>query len=112
LIVIDSESQQGGNPYNFSHNAVRSYYLGIMGSLPSDIHYVMRVSKAYHGYVTGSLREPYKRYVPEIPQFSSSLSLHKNVLGKISLQAQIGYDHGQRVTDTMGMSIGVKYWLF
>jgi hypothetical protein len=33
-------------------------------------------------------------------------------LGKISLQAQIGYDHGQRVTDTMGMSIGVKYWLF
>ncbi len=112
LIVIDSESQQGGNPFYFAYNAVRSYYVGIMGTLPSDIHYVMRVSQSYHGYIAGSVRNPYDRYVPEIPQFSSSLSLQKNVLGKISLQAQIGYDHGQRVTDTMGMSIGVKYWLF
>ena len=112
LIVIDSESQQGGNPYNFALNAVRSYYVGIMGTFPSDIHYVMRVSQSYHGYISGSLRDPSNRYVPEIQQFSSSLSLQKNILGKISLQAQIGYDHGQRVTDTMGMSIGVKYWLF
>jgi hypothetical protein len=112
LIVIDSESQQTGNPYNFAFNAVRSYYVGIMGTLPSDIRYVLRASQSYHGFIAGSGRDPYKRYVPEIPQFSSSLSLQKNVLKKISLQGQIGYDHGQRVTDTMGMSIGVKYWLF
>ena len=110
--MIDSESQQGGSPFNFSYNALRSYYVGVMGTLPSDIHYVMRVSQSYHGYIAGTVKEPYKRFVPEIPQFSSSLSLQKNVLGKISLQAQIGYDHGQRVTDTMGMSIGIKYWLF
>jgi hypothetical protein len=112
LIVIDSESQQGGNPFYFAYNAVRSYYVGVMGTLPSDIRYVLRISQSYHGYIAGTVKEPYKRFVPEIPQFSSSLSLQKNVFGKISLQAQIGYDHGQRVTDTMGMSIGVKYWLF
>jgi hypothetical protein len=112
LIVIDSESQQGGSTYNFYLNAVRSNYVGIMGTLPSDIHYVLRVSQSFHGYIAGTIKEPNKRFVPEIPQFSSSLSLQKNVLGKINLQAQIGYDHGQRVTDTMGMSIGVKYLLF
>ena len=83
-----------------------------MGTLPSDIRYVMRIAQSYHGFIAGSGRDPYNRYVPEIPQFSSSLSLQKNILGKISLQAQIGYDHGQRVTDTMGMNIGIKYWLF
>lgn len=82
-----------------------------MGTLPSDIRYVLRASQSYHGFITSSGRDPYKRYVPEIPQFSSSLSLQKNVLEKISLQAQIGCDYGQRVTDSMGISIGVKYWL-
>ena len=108
LIVPDSESPEGGGA-NFSRNAVQSYYLGIKGTLPNLMVWQLRISQSYHGYIVNHYPPLYNSYVSYIPQFSSALTLGKMLTEKMSFQAQIGYDQGERVKNTVGISFGLKY---
>lgn len=106
LIVIDNESAQGGT-FNFSRNANESFYLGIRGSLPNQLFWQIRASQSYHGVILGGAW--YNQYVSSIPQFSAALSLGKQIGENLSFQAQIGYDQGERIKNTLGMNLGFKY---
>ena len=106
LMIIDNESAQGGG-VNFSRNANESFYLGIRGSFPNQLFWQIRASQSYHGYILGSAW--YNQYVSYIPQFSAALSLGKQVGDNLSFQAQIGYDQGERIKNTLGMNLGFKY---
>jgi hypothetical protein len=105
-MIIDRESAQGGG-VNFSRNANESFYLGIRGSFPNQLFWQIRASQSYHGYIIGSAW--YNQYVSYIPQFSAALSLGKQVGDNLSFQAQIGYDQGERIKNTLGMNLGFKY---
>lgn len=112
LIVLDSESAAGGSSSIFSLNAVRGYYLGLSGSFTPDFIWNLKVSKSHHGYLVGSLRDPANRYVVDKPQFASAFSMQKLINKKIELKAQIGYDQGEVINNTIGLLLGVQYTLF
>jgi hypothetical protein len=112
LIVLDSESAAGGSSSSFSLNAVRGYFIGLSGSIANDFTWSLKMSKSYHGFVVGSLRDPYNRSIVDKPQFASAFSLQKLINKKIELKAQIGYDQGEVLTNTIGLLLAVKYCLF
>lgn len=110
LIIIDSESQQGGG-LNFTLNAVKSFYLGLSGRINNTLFWQSRLSSSFYA-------SPRNHLLPRlsesnfISQFSGMISLQKILNEKCSLNLQFGYDEGSRVKNTLGGSVGIKYWLF
>jgi hypothetical protein len=98
------------NGYRFSMNAVKAYYLGLMGKLPNEIYWKLRIAYSLHtdpkfpGF-------PIREYTGFHPQTSLSLQVSKNVFENLNFQAEIGYDQGDRVVNALGMKLGVRYGL-
>jgi hypothetical protein len=106
LVVYDMESK--GKNYYFSLNAVKAYYIGFQGILPNELYWKLRAAYSLHtspkfpGF-------PIRDYNGFIPQTSLGLQVSKNVFKDFNFQAEIGYDQGERVTNTLGMKLGLRY---
>lgn len=104
LIIMDKESQQGGG-LSFAYNAVRSMYVGIRGTLPQQIHWMARLSSTSYDYPVIPANNP-ESYLKQI---SASLNLQKQVNKKLGLSIQIAVDQGDRIKNTLGGMLGMKY---
>jgi hypothetical protein len=107
LVVYDLESK-GKNGYYFSLNAVKAYYIGFQGILLNELYWKLKAAYSLHtspkfpGF-------PIREYDGFIPQTSIGLQVSKNVFKNLNFQAEIGYDQGERVTNALGMKLGLKY---
>lgn len=99
LVIIDSESVNGGG-LQYTYNANKAIYMSVRGTLPSDISWMLRVSQTQHGRIGSDMT---------LSQFSGALTLQKNVTEKCIFTTGIGYDQGERVTNTIGIQLGAKY---
>jgi hypothetical protein len=108
LVVYDMESK--GKNYYFSLNAVKAYYIGLQGELLNGFNWKFRAAYSLHtspkfpGF-------PIREYEGFIPQTSLGLQVSKNAFKNLNFQAEIGYDQGERLTNTLGMKLGIKYVL-
>ena len=107
FVVYDMESKNR-NGYGFSMNAVKSYYVGLQGRLPNGYYWKLRAAYSLHTYPRFP-GFPIKEYNGFIPQTSLGLQLSKNVLKNLNVQAEIGYDQGERVANALGIKLGGKY---
>ena len=107
FVVYDIESTKKDG-YFFSLNAVKAYYIGFQGIFPNEIYWRLRAAYSLHTYhrFPGF---PIREYEGFIPQISLGLQVSKNAFKNLNVQAEIGYDQGDRVTNTLGMKFGVKY---
>ncbi len=109
FLIYDLESK-GRNGDGFSMNVVKAYFIGFQGILPNEIYWKLRAAYSLHtlpkfpGF-------PIRDYNGFIPQTSVGLQVSKNVFKNLNFQAEIGYDQGERVTNTLGMKLGMKYVL-
>ena len=107
FVVFNMESNDK-NGYNFSLNAIKAYYMGLQGQLPNYLFWKLRAAYSFHtspkypGF-------PIKEYEGFIPQTSFGLQVSKNVFQNLNFQTEIGYDHGDRLINAIGMGIAVKY---
>ncbi|CAM4197061.1 capsule assembly Wzi family protein [Aquirufa beregesia] len=110
LIIIDKESQSAGG-LEFTLNAVKSYYCGISGRISDTFFWKTRISQTFYASPRNHLAP---RLIDSdfISQFSGMISFQKIVNEQCSLSLQFGYDEGSRVKNTLGGSLGLKYWLF
>jgi hypothetical protein len=106
FVVYDIENK--GRAYNFSMNAVKAYCIGLQGILPNELYWKLRLAYSMHtspkfpGF-------PIRNYDGFIPQTSVGLQVSKNAFKNLNFQAEIGYDQGERVTNTVGMNLGMRY---
>ena len=106
FLVYDIENKE--KAYNFSMNAVKAYYIGFQGILPNELYWKLRVAYSLHtspkfpGF-------PIREYDGFIPQTSLGMQASKNVFKNLNVQAEIGYDRGERVTNALGIKLGLKY---
>ena len=107
FIVYDMESKSR-NGYDFTLNAVKAYYMGLQGQFPNNLYWQLRVAYSLHTYPRFP-GFPIRDYNGFIPQTSLGLQVSKNVFENLNFQAEIGYDQGERLTNTLGMKLGVKY---
>ena len=107
FLVYDMESK-GRNGYGFSFNAVKAYYLGLQGQLPNNLHWKLRAAYSLHTRAQ-YFGFPIRDYDGFIPQTSIAFQMSKNTTKDLSLHAEIGYDQGERVTNTLGLTLGLKY---
>lgn len=107
MVIIDRESSQGGGSY-FSFNAVKAYYMGIKGILPGDFRYHVRVSQSNHSTPRNHLK-PRLQSSDFLPQLSWGLNLEKSINSKFMAHANIAGDQGQRINNTIGVQLGLKY---
>jgi hypothetical protein len=107
LVVYEMESK-GRNGYGFSLNVVKAYYIGFQGILPNELLWKLRAAYSLHtspkfpGF-------PIKEYDGFIPQTSLGFQLSKNAFKNLNVQAEIGYDQGERITNTLGMKLAIRY---
>jgi hypothetical protein len=106
LVVYDMESK--GKNYYFSMNAVKAYYLGFQGKLPNELYWRLRAAYSWHTSpkFPGFLIKEYNGF---IPQTSVGLQVSKNAFKNLNFQAEIGYDRGERLTNALGIKLGLKY---
>jgi hypothetical protein len=89
-------------------NAVKAYCIGLQGILPNELYWKLRLAYSMHtspkfpGF-------PIRNYDGFIPQTSVGLQVSKNAFKNLNFQAEIGYDQGERVTNTVGMNLGMRY---
>lgn len=107
LIVIDSESQLGGFQ-SFRYNAVNALYLSIEGTIVEKTYYNLKISLSKHGYIENGDNFPISRYIKSVKQFSFNGKLSRPLNNKISLGAEIGYDNGKQIENTMALMISAK----
>jgi hypothetical protein len=98
MIIVDSESQQGGEQ-NFSYNAVNSWYLGIGGLVSNSMIYQFRLSYGTHAQILGV----------KLKQLSSSIDVQKILSPKLILHGSLAIDQGDRLPGSVGARIGAKY---
>jgi hypothetical protein len=109
FLVYDMESKFR-NGYGFSLNAVKAYYVGFQGQLPNNLSWKLRAAYSLHTRAK-YFGFPIRDYDGFIPQTSLALKVSKNTTKDLSLHAEIGYDQGERVTNTLGLTLGLKYSL-
>ena len=107
FLVYDMESKDR-NGYGFSFNAVKAYYLGLQGQLPNNLHWKLRAAYSLHTRAR-YFGFPIREFDGFIPQTSIAFQMSKNTTKDLSLHAEIGYDQGGRVTNTLGLTLGLKY---
>ncbi len=107
FIVYDMESKSR-NGYDFTLNAVKAYYMGFQGQFPNNLYWKLRLAYSLHTYPRFP-GFPIRDYNGFTPQTSVGLQVSKNVFENLNFQAEIGYDQGERVTNTLGMKLGLKY---
>lgn len=109
FVINDKESiNRNNNSFYFTLNAVKAYYVGLQGQLPNDLFWKLRAAYSLHTaprYPGFIIRE----FNGFIPQTSIGLQVSKNAAKNLNFQAEIGYDRGERVPNTMGIKIGIKY---
>jgi hypothetical protein len=109
FVINDKESiNKNNNSFYFTLNAVKAYYIGLQGILPENLYWKLRAAYSLHTaprFPGFNIRE----YDGFIPQTSLGLQLSKNAFKNLNFQAEIGYDRGERVANTLGMKLGLKY---
>jgi hypothetical protein len=101
---------KGRNGYYFSFNAVKAYYVGLQGQLSNSLSWKLRAAYSLHTNAR-YFGFPIRDYDGFFPQTSIALKVSKNTTKDLSLHAEIGYDQGERVTNTLGLTLGLKYSL-
>jgi hypothetical protein len=109
FVVYDMESNRR-NYYRFSLNAVKAYFMGLKGQFTSNLYWQLRVAYSLHTYPRFP-GFPIRDYNGFIPQTSLGLQVSKNVYENLNFQAEIGYDQGERVNNTLGIKLGMRYHL-
>jgi hypothetical protein len=111
LIVVDSETRNGGGP-NFSSNAVKAFYLSISGILPYKIKYIIKRSQSLHGGILMGDNYPYSRYVYFVNQRSINIHLERQFHNHLNFSLDFGQDKGRHLLNTNAIIIGINYKIF
>lgn len=111
MIVIDSETILGGTT-SFRFNAIKSFYMAVRGRLPTEIQWMLRLSKSQHGFIQYGNENPKSRFIAYSPQSSVSLKLEKLIFKRIITNFTIGFDKGEQLANTLGGQIGINYSLY
>ena len=82
--------------------------MGLQGQLPNNLHWKLRAAYSLHTRAQ-YFGFPIRDYDGFIPQTSIAFQMSKNTTKDLSLHAEIGYDQGERVTNTLGLTLGLKY---
>jgi hypothetical protein len=107
MIVIDSETKQGGTT-SFRYNAVKSFYLAVRGRLPAEIKWMMRLSKSQNGYIQDGSNYPSSRYITFINQSSYQIAIEKKITKYLNLGLIFSRDNGQLFIDNNAISTNIK----
>ena len=107
FLVYDMESK-AREGFHFTLNVVKAYYMGLQGQFPNNLYWKLRVAYSLHTY-TRFPGFPIREYEGFIPQTSLGLQLSKNVFKNLNFQAEVGYDSGERVTNSFGMKLDLRY---
>ena len=94
--------------YYFSLNAVKAYYMGLKGQFRNNLYWNLRAAYSLHTYPRFP-GFPIKEYEGFYPQTSLGLQVSKNAFKNLNFQAEIGYDQGERVTNTVGIKLAIRY---
>ena len=109
ILILDRESVQGGGNY-FSLNAIKSIHIYLSGKLNYKTIWKLR-------YSNSSYAEPRNHLMPRLKesdflnQTSLNFILEKKISNQLNSTFQLGYDQGERVQNTLGLSISIKYIL-
>jgi hypothetical protein len=107
LLPIDRESnlKQG---YAFSYNAVKAIYAGLGGNFPNGLTYQLRASYSLHGIPRNHL-SPRLRSEDMLSQTAMGLLVKGTYQDRYHWTAQLGYDRGERLENSLGGGLSVRY---
>lgn len=110
IFIIDRESIQGGGN-TFKLNAIKSFHFYLSGQINKTINWKFRLSNS--AYAAPRNHEP-GRYSKSdfINQLSCNLLVGKRFSNRLNSKFQIGYDYGDRLVNTIGLSISIQYLIF
>lgn len=108
FVVYDMESKK--KDYYFSMNAVKAYYIGFQGTLPNLLYWKLRAAYSLHTFPRFT-NFPIREYEGFTPQISLGFQISKNLFKNLNFRADIGYDKGERVANTMGIKLGLQYFI-
>jgi hypothetical protein len=110
IFIIDRESVQGGGN-TFKMNAIKSFYIYLSGQINNSINWKFRFSNSSYAYPRNY--EPGRYSNGDfINQLSCNILFEKIFSKRLNSQFQLGYDQGDRLENTLGLSISMKYLLF
>lgn len=110
IFVIDNESAIGGGNF-FTLTAIKSLNLYLSGNIKKDTKYLLRITQSYYAKHRNN-SAPRITNTDFIPQFSMSFILEKEISEKLFTKVELGYDNGQRISNTVGLSLTLKYLIF
>jgi hypothetical protein len=110
IFIIDRESVQGGGN-TFKMNAIKSIYIYLSGQINNSINWKFRLSNSSYAFPRNY--EPGRLLNSDfINQMSCNILLEKRFSKHLNSNIQFGYDQGDRLENTLGLSISIKYLLF
>lgn len=106
LIIYDMESKNRSG-YGYSFNAVKAYYLGLKGYISNDLTWKLRASYSLHTFprYQGFNIKDFDGF---IPQTSLGFEVSKRSTKYSNVYAELAYDRGERVLNSLGINIGLK----
>lgn len=109
LIIMDRESAQGGEN-NFTYNAINAIHLYFSGDLGHSSLWKLRISNSQSALPRNHL-QPRLQDKDYLRQVSSLLIIQKIYSENLRAICAIGYDIGNRVQNSFGLSISVMHKL-
>ena len=113
IFILDRESIQGGNIAGgnyFTYNAINSFHTYLSGNINKKINWTLRISKSGYSTPRNHLNERLNKE-DFINQISYNFSLEKRFSKRLKSKFQIGYDKGNRIANTLGLSFAFQYLL-
>ncbi len=109
IFVSDRESIQGGGN-NFSLNAIKSIHIFLSGNINTTTNWFFRFSNSYYATPRNHL---YPRLAEDdfLKQVAVNLMVKKRFSSRLNSKIQLGYDQGERIENTVGLSASIMYQL-
>lgn len=109
IFVLDRESVQGGGNY-FTLNAIKSFHVFLAGEINNSTNWKFRFSRSLYA----SPRNHLARRIQDsefLKQVSCNLLVEKRFSNRLNSKFQLGYDQGERIENTVGLSASILYRL-
>jgi hypothetical protein len=107
IFLLDRETIEGGGN-NYSLNAIKSIHIFLSGHINNSFNWKLRFSNSFYAYHRNHLtarltNDDYKK------QISCVFILEKKFSDRLNTSLKLGYDNGDRITNSLGLSISGHY---
>lgn len=109
IFILDRESVTGGGDY-FSFNAIKSINMYLSGKINKSTNWMLRLSNSYYA-IPRNNNSPRLTNDDFKKQFSSLLLIEKSFSNRLNAKIQLGLDSGERINNTLGLSLSACYQL-